>query len=143
MILVSIPQAVSTVATHKKPISVHVSSEMGGFNTASGKYCCNSTEIDDKYQRRMATVSIPQAVSTVATAGENLRAKIVDFSFNTASGKYCCNNSHNFIVTLREYAGFNTASGKYCCNLSLETKINGYSNANSFNTASGKYCCNG
>ena len=35
------------------------------FNTASGKYCCNpytSTGIDDTYQ-----VSIPQAVSTVAT----------------------------------------------------------------------------
>ena len=36
------------------------------FNTASGKYCCNL--IKDEAFKRFMDVSIPQAVSTVATA---------------------------------------------------------------------------
>ena len=36
---VSIPQAVSTVATIKR---IAKSKKLSGFNTASGKYCCNS-----------------------------------------------------------------------------------------------------
>ena len=83
------------------------------FNTASGKYCCNvamvtmavvvvgvsipqavSTVATDWHPAEYGkyfTVSIPQAVSTVAT--ESLRVVEVTprFSFNTASGKYCCN----------------------------------------------------
>ena len=39
-----------------------------GFNTASGKYCCNGYSY--KLCRALfSKVSIPQAVSTVATAG--------------------------------------------------------------------------
>ena len=37
------------------------------FNTASGKYCCNNGEFFIQDQNNMS-VSIPQAVSTVATA---------------------------------------------------------------------------
>ena len=38
-----------------------------GFNTASGKYCCN--EVVAPKAKEAYEVSIPQAVSTVATAG--------------------------------------------------------------------------
>ena len=37
-----------------------------GFNTASGKYCCNLKE-DQQIGISFVKVSIPQAVSTVAT----------------------------------------------------------------------------
>ena len=61
-------------------------------------------------------VSIPQAVSTVATCKLDFsHLKEVEDSFNTASGKHCCNAT----VELRKffvYGGFNTASGKHCCN---------------------------
>ena len=39
-------------------------------------------------------VSIPQAVSTVATEGELISFRGRHDSFNTASGKYCCNFKH-------------------------------------------------
>ena len=62
LFIVSIPQAVSTVATwihlHRQRIF------QDGFNTASGKYCCNREKFEARVQ---ALVSIPQAVSTVAT----------------------------------------------------------------------------
>ena len=38
-------------------------------------------------------VSIPQAVSTVATNVKNIKVKAAFESFNTASGKHCCNGS--------------------------------------------------
>ena len=60
---VSIPQAVSAVAT------IDLKSQRiykgFGFNTASGKCCCNIREI--KATEVSAEVSIPQAVSAVAT----------------------------------------------------------------------------
>ena len=62
--LVSIPQAVSTVATDK----------LVAFD-----YCS------------IWRVSIPQAVSTVATIRMVNVMKSFTPSFNTASGKYCCN----------------------------------------------------
>ena len=37
-----------------------------GFNTASGKHCCNAIA-EEPIQIAMKLVSIPQAVSTVAT----------------------------------------------------------------------------
>ena len=64
--IVSIPQAVSTVATLKNLISIW--KLFVSFNTASGKYCCNY----DNYHCKILQyhhVSIPQAVSTVATVG--------------------------------------------------------------------------
>ncbi len=36
-------------------------------------------------------VSIPQAVSTVATEEEHIEYAHIYKGFNTASGKYCCN----------------------------------------------------
>ena len=63
-LIVSIPQAVSTVATGELPV---------------GKAA------------KLLTVSIPQAVSTVATEQEVLKVMAFTHGFNTASGKYCCN----------------------------------------------------
>ena len=62
---------------------------MKGFNTASGKYCCNLYPL---YQ-----------------------TSLLIQRFNTASGKYCCNNLPVQFGTPTR-ARFNTASGKYCCN---------------------------
>ena len=61
--IVSIPQAVGTVATFK---SDNVEPIFKGFNTASGRYCCNliMTHADIL---ELLLVSIPQAVGTVAT----------------------------------------------------------------------------
>ena len=64
IIRVSIPQAVSTVATWFTYIEVPII--VVGFNTASGKYCCNYQYFLQQYAE--LKVSIPQAVSTVATA---------------------------------------------------------------------------
>ena len=66
-------------------------SDYWGFNTASGKHCCNCLEA--KYYR------------------DDIIA-----GFNTASGKHCCNLTRNNSGQLSESAGFNTASGKHCCN---------------------------
>ena len=77
--MVSIPQAVSTVATMTLLCSV----------------------VD-----KLTEVSIPQAVSTVATLYLSSIMKTVLKSFNTASGKYCCNilllkkNLTNFLVSI-------------------------------------------
>ena len=86
---VSIPQAVSTVAT------------LNSFGeTFSGK----------------KQVSIPQAVSTVATRANKIsRKRAVLARFNTASGKHCCNDITDAFS--RAKRSFNTASGKHCCNL--------------------------
>ena len=62
---VSIPQAVSTVATVTSPDVL--STGTLGFNTASGKYCCNYIK-KIGVEHYALLVSIPQAVSTVATA---------------------------------------------------------------------------
>ena len=46
-----------------------------GFNTASGKYCCNV----DKFgvvKDEDISVSIPQAVSTVATTSKKFRYQV-------------------------------------------------------------------
>ena len=61
---VSIPQAVSTVATGG--VWDERWSIGHGFNTASGKHCCNQFYIIT-LQLDIKIVSIPQAVSTVAT----------------------------------------------------------------------------
>ena len=64
VILVSIPQAVSTVATR---------AETSGIVPY------------------LWIVSIPQAVSTVATKDIGSEDEPVSYGFNTASGKHCCN----------------------------------------------------
>ena len=61
-----------------------------GFNTASGRYCCNfSSNLHKNFV--ILSVSIPQAVGTVATIIEALMCDIKKDRFNTASGRYCCN----------------------------------------------------
>ena len=90
LVVVSIPQAVSTVATDRKQFK-RLALALKGFNTASGKYCCNNDK-GRKFLSWFIYVSIPQAVSTVATRPRTSfkgRNKVV--GFNTASGKYCCN----------------------------------------------------
>ena len=63
--IVSIPQAVSTVATEKAEADFKRTFGKS-FNTASGKYCCN-VYMNEKHELSINSVSIPQAVSTVAT----------------------------------------------------------------------------
>ena len=66
-----------------------VDPELVSFNTASGKYCCN---LNSGHSSLLIwIVSIPQAVSTVATIRMVNVMKSFTPSFNTASGKYCCN----------------------------------------------------
>ena len=77
-IYVSIPQAVSTVATIMIFSDMSLGSE-SGFNTASGKHCCNISIHNDTID--CFTVSIPQAVSTVAT----LEAKMQSLFFEEVS----------------------------------------------------------
>ena len=60
--MVSIPQAVSTVATCDCEIP---GNKVYCFNTASGKHCCNV--LKDAQEFMKGGVSIPQAVSPVAT----------------------------------------------------------------------------
>ena len=60
---VSIPQAVSAVATLLAVSSLL--SLLSCFNTASGKCCCNKRNALNAHKN--AAVSIPQAVSAVAT----------------------------------------------------------------------------
>ena len=61
------------------------------------------------------SVSIPQAVSTVATDDLAECVYRLSYGFNTASGKHCCNLIEIYIPP--EVTSFNTASGKHCCNL--------------------------
>ena len=83
-----------------------------GFNTASGKCCCNY--ITRGYSPIDIRVSIPQAVSAVATLFISVKGEKVMFSFNTASGKCCCNYITG--IDYWNWESFNTASGKCCCN---------------------------
>ena len=84
------------------------------FNTASGKHCCNDEGHDQstivrpvsipqavstvatylwiRLFKERSRVSIPQAVSTVATLFISTTFFICVASFNTASGKHCCNS---------------------------------------------------
>ena len=83
-IIVTIPQAVSAVATSWNSNWKVLAPR---YNTASGKRCCNSVRIRVALRK---WVTIPQAVSAVATK-ENGRRCSLSSSYNTASGKRCCN----------------------------------------------------
>ena len=63
----------------------------GSYNTASGKRCCNGGMTID--MAKTALVTIPQAVSAVATKGKNFNTTLSICCYNTASGKRCCNAS--------------------------------------------------
>ena len=100
--------------------------------------------VDKAGKQQYGTVSIPQAVSTIAIQVDTKSTGLCEVrtfvSFNTASGKYYCNHliyySHigidyevsipqavstiaiafNFNNAKVLSVGFNTASGKYYCN---------------------------
>ena len=54
-----------------------------GFNTASGKYCCNVVKFDRGVSEDGIKVSIPQAVSTVATQKPltNSNSRLKEFQY--------------------------------------------------------------
>ena len=85
---VSIPQAVSTVATQVNGILCGIKSVVVSIPQAV------STVATEKVESEVVVyhVSIPQAVSTVATLLNRVRKQKPLLSFNTASGKYCCNS---------------------------------------------------
>ena len=120
-----------------------MSEKIQGFNTASGKHCCNETInsiIVDA--NKNSSVSIPQAVSTVATLRKSYLGTMR--SVRVSIPQAVSTVATSLIESLMEYvlySGFNTASGKHCCNANAL----GYSNVEyngGFNTASGKHCCN-
>ena len=89
-------------------------------HTASGKYCCNFPILMGRQLSNDSSVSIPQAVSTVATHENFTNNPRIMCRFNTASGKHCCNLMECVQYSVIILEGFNTASGRYCCNLNLE-----------------------
>ena len=125
-------------------------------HTANGKYCCNFDE-SKPYWWRLCRVSIPQAVSTVATNKlEDTFKKAIE-SFNTASDKHCCNEEVMSPSMCVKQQRFNTASGRYCYFITfvfpslrsgtrdVRTSSSLCSSAVSHpssHTASGRYCCN-
>ena len=95
---VSIPQAVSTVATGIK------------------------VEVGDEH---LKDVSIPQAVSTVATTKAFLLTNISSVTrFNTASGKHCCNSrvqkASIYAVPKASFGKPQTVNGKFSPHQVLE-----------------------
>ena len=89
LLLVSIPQAVGTVATLQNQcplvINLHVVSIPQAVGTVATLapiplLCCLTL-----------FVSIPQAVGTVATLFFYMEVFTMLNSFNTASGRHCCN----------------------------------------------------
>ena len=111
---VSIPQAVGTIAIFKAPFWPEetsfcfntasgryycnledlpsVSSLQRGFNTASGRYYCNRLNGVYLCTQSCLSVSIPQAVGTIAILQiQTVANNIIIFRFNTASGRYYCN----------------------------------------------------
>ena len=51
------------------------------FNTASGKYCCNQSKEGKNFFGVFSKVSIPQAVSTVATKAEHVFNGVLMFQY--------------------------------------------------------------
>ena len=77
------------------PNAKHRMGCINGFNTASGKCCCNEN-VTSLEEGVVAIVSIPQAVSAVATTHVTVAGtSYVGQGFNTASGKCCCNCQEN------------------------------------------------
>ena len=101
------------------------------FNTASGRHCCNTSK-RNSLESVVSKVSIPQAISTVASSPL--------FSLPFGQGLEMCGPHRRFAPllprTLRripqavgtvatcylgsvgmKFYSFNTASGKHCCNI--------------------------
>ena len=89
---VSIPQAVSTVATN-----LHISVGIESVSVSIPQAVSTVATYKNAYMRsKSIRVSIPQAVSTVATKFNTAPPGAMIFtSFNTASGKHCCNINKN------------------------------------------------
>ena len=86
--MVSIPQAVSTVATF---FVFGIRNAEGEVSIPQAVSTVATKEAGFIYSEN-CFVSIPQAVSTVATRSKLPQPRVVLQSFNTASGKYCCNS---------------------------------------------------
>ena len=119
------------------------SKSASSFNTASGRYYCNSFGFLLVMKENFFFVSIPQAVGTIAIYESfSMDNTIFHAGFNTASGRYYCNAViENAFVAEDPEEGFNTASGRYYCNHSKKLSQVIHSDF-SFNTASGRYYCN-
>ena len=138
-----------------------ISLDEKGFNTASGKYCCNFTKKEAELLAKVVsipqavstvatpmpwvglmypTVSIPQAVSTVATGSYHgcRFLLVVDVSIPQAVSTVATMAAGDWRHV--DFWSFNTASGKYCCN--SYGVLFFFLILLCFNTASGKYCCN-
>ena len=101
-----------------------------GFNTASGKCCCNSSA--SRPCRYRAQVSIPQAVSAVASSPL--------FSLPFGQGLEMCGPHRRFAPLLpRTLRRIPQAVGAVATN---DGRLVMTFIIVSFNTASGKYCCN-
>ena len=89
-IIVSIPQAVGTVATSYFSSLFKTTKDAVSIPQAVGTV---ATLLSIDQIKTLGEVSIPQAVGTVATkAGAVVETGV--FSFNTASGRYCCNSTY-------------------------------------------------
>ena len=134
------------------------------FNTASGKYCCNS--LITKHELQTLSVSIPQAVSTVATlkggvyAEEVLSRVSIPQAVSTVATCICSGSIASVDGTVSIPQAVSTvATTKGSMDLRLlklgvsipqavstvatkwkESKLP--QQMSRFNTASGKYCCN-
>ena len=91
--------------------------KVASFNTASGKHCCNSNALQNLRHASFVGVSIPQAVSTVATRSNQLLLcdKELGVSIPQAVSTVATFGTVHFGLCA-EYS-FNTASGKHCCNI--------------------------
>ena len=75
-------------------------------HTTSGKHCCNLKDIEQARRNYSPTVSIPRAVSAVATVLRTFSTLSVNGGFNTASGRYCCNfngKTHQFAEDIQPF----------------------------------------
>ena len=96
-VIVSIPQAVGVVATVNETVNSNGSTNYLGFNTASGRCCCNT--IINAVKALQLPVSIPQAVGVVATLEMSYIWKLIHVSIPQAVGvvatterSFCCFN---------------------------------------------------
>ena len=109
------------------------------FNTASGRYYCNARHVFGG-KNTSASVSIPQAVGTIAILNFLVDILIIAFQYRKRQVLLQCSFGGTG-VDAAILAGFNTASGRYYCN---DSGVANYRlvEQSSFNTASGRYYCN-
>ena len=109
-----IPQAVGTVATQ---VSFHTYGfhKLFQYRKRQALLQLSSSYTGGRFST--PSVSIPQAVGTVATIKVGGKTVFSTESFNTASGRHCCNMKKQVSAIFANIrASFNTASGRHCCN---------------------------